>query len=322
MKSFAAAALCSLASAALLEGLEMDFIKYVAQFNKRYGTIEELKFRQALWSAAKEEIAELNAGDHGAVFGHNEFSDWTADEFKDLLGYKPSGRNITEYAEFEPVSADSSVDWTTKGAVTKVKNQGSCGSCWAFSTTGSMEGAHFIKTGTLLSLSEQNLVDCSKKNNGCGGGDMDLAFQYTESAPLESEADYPYKGRKFFHKGCEYDSSKGKVAVSSFKDVTPNSSEALKAAIAKGPVSVAIEADKRAFQSYTSGILKASAGCGTNLDHGVLAVGYGEENGTPFYKVKNSWGATWGDEGYIKLEIVDGEGTCGIQMAATQPQTD
>jgi len=240
---------------------------------------------------------------------------------KDLLGYKPSGRTVTDLLEFVPTD-EAEVDWTTKGAVTKVKNQGSCGSCWAFSTTGSMEGAHFIKTGTLLSLSEQNLVDCSKKNNGCGGGDMDLAFQYTETAPLESETDYPYKGREWFHKGCKYDSSKGKVKVTAFKDVTPNSSEALKAAIAKGPVSVAIEADKRAFQSYTSGILKASAGCGTNLDHGVLAVGYGTENGTPFYKVKNSWGATWGEEGYIKLEIVDGKGTCGIQMAATQPQTD
>jgi cathepsin L len=300
----------------------MDFIKYVAPFNKRYGTIEELKFRQELWSAAAAEIAELNAGDHGAVFGHNEFSDWSADEFKDLLGYQSSGRNATEFAEFEPVAADSSVDWTTKGAVTKVKNQGSCGSCWAFSTTGSMEGAHFIKTGTLLSLSEQNLVDCSTKNNGCGGGDMDLAFQYTESAPLESEADYPYKGREIFHKGCKYDSSKGAVKVTSFNDVTPNSSEALKAAIAKGPVSVAIEADKRAFQSYTGGVLKNTAGCGTNLDHGVLAVGYGVEDGTPYYKVKNSWGATWGVDGYIKLEIVDGKGTCGIQMAATQPQTD
>ena len=321
MKSFALAALCSIASASLLEGLEMDFIHYVAQFNKRYGTIEELKFRQELWSAAAAEIAELNAGDHGATFGHNEFSDYSEDEMKDLLGYKSSGRTITEYAEFEPTNEDS-VDWTTKGAVTPVKNQGSCGSCWAFSTTGSMEGAHFIKTGKLLSLSEQNLVDCSTKNNGCGGGDMDLAFQYTESAPLESEADYPYKGRKFFHKGCEYDSSKGQVKVASFQDVTPNSSEALKAAIAKGPVSVAIEADKRAFQSYTGGVLKNTAGCGTNLDHGVLAVGYGVEDGTPYYKVKNSWGATWGVDGYIKLEIVDGKGTCGIQMAATQPQTD
>ena len=321
MKSFAAAALCSIASAALLEGLQMDFIHYVAQFNKRYGTIEELKFRQELWSAAAAEIAELNAGDHGAIFGHNEFSDYSEDEMKDLLGYRPSGRTITEYAEFEPTNEDS-VDWTTKGAVTDVKNQGSCGSCWAFSTTGSMEGAHFIKTGKLVSLSEQNLVDCSTKNNGCGGGDMDLAFQYTEKAPLESEADYPYKGRKFFHKGCEYDSSKGEVAVTSFADVAPNSSEALKAAIAKGPVSVAIEADKRAFQSYTSGVLKNTAGCGTKLDHGVLAVGYGVEDGTPYYKVKNSWGATWGEDGYIKLEIVDGKGTCGIQMAATQPQTD
>ena len=237
------------------------------------------------------------------------------------MGYKPIDRVITEYAEFEPTT-EAEVDWVAKGAVTPVKNQGSCGSCWAFSTTGSMEGAHFIKTGTLLSLSEQNLVDCSTKNNGCHGGDMDLAFKYTESAALESEKNYPYKGEKWFNKGCKYDSSKGEVKVTSFHDVTANSSEALKAAIAKGPVSVAIEADKSAFRFYSTGIIKATAGCGTNLDHGVLAVGYGTENGTPYYKVKNSWGAGWGEEGYVRLEIVDGNGTCGIQMAATQPQTD
>ena len=151
---------------------------------------------------------------------------------------------------------------------------------------------------------------------------MDLAFTYTETAPLESEKDYPYKGHEWFHKGCKYDSSKGQVKVTSFKDVTVNSSEALKAAIAKGPVSVAIEADKSAFQFYSSGIIKSTAGCGTKLDHGVLAVGYGTENGTPYYKVKNSWGAGWGEEGYVRMEIVDGKGTCGIQMSATQPQTD
>jgi cathepsin L len=320
MKTFAAAALAALTNAALLEGLDMEFMKYISAFNKRYGTIEELRFRNNLFSEKSRVIEELNAIG-GAVYGHNEFSDWTHDEYRDLLGYKPVPHTNVEYLEFEPTN-EATVDWVSKGAVTKVKNQGSCGSCWAFSTTGSMEGAHFIKTGTLLSLSEQNLVDCSTKNNGCGGGDMDLAFQYTESAPLEDVADYPYKGREWFHKGCKYNASKGKVKVTSFKDVTPNSSEALKAAIAKGPVSVAIEADKAAFQSYQSGIIMANAGCGTNLDHGVLAVGYGTENGTPYYRVKNSWGPTWGDEGYVKLEIVDGKGVCGIQMAATQPQTD
>jgi cathepsin L len=246
MKVFAAAVLCALSNAALLEGLDMEFMKYVSAFNKRYGTIEELRFRNALFREKAQVIEEFNAASTGHTIGHNEFSDWTHDEYRDLLGYKPVPHESVEYLDFVPTD-EAEVDWVAKGAVTKVKNQGSCGSCWAFSTTGSMEGAHFIKTGTLLSLSEQNLVDCSTKNNGCGGGDMDLAFQYTETAPLESEANYPYKGREWFHKGCKYVASKGAVKVTSFKDVTPKSSEALKAAIAKGPVSVAIEADKAAF---------------------------------------------------------------------------
>jgi len=222
--------------------------------------------------------------------------------------------------KFEPTEV-ASVDWVAAGAVTPVKNQGTCGSCWSFSTTGSMEGAHFIKTGTLVSLSEQQLVDCSHNGNlGCMGGMMDRAFQWTETHPLETEADYPYQGWTIAQ-GCRYNESLGVVAASSYVDVTPNSSDALKAAIAQAPVSVAIQANQKVFQLYTGGVITAD--CGTNLDHGVLAVGYGvDTDGTPYYKVKNSWGPDWGEAGYVRIAIVDGEGMCGIQMTPSVPSTD
>merc|ERR1711918_321022 len=160
-----------------------------------------------------------------------------------------------------------------------------------------MGGAMFLSSGKLESYSEQQLVDCSKQNNGCNGGLMDYAFKYIETAPLETESDYPYTGRNGV---CQYESSKGVGKVASFSDVTSGSASQLKAALAKGPVSVAIEADKMAFQGYTGGVITGTA-CGTQLDHGVLAVGYGTEDGTDYFLVRNSWGSSWGESGYVKI---------------------
>jgi len=274
----------------------------------------------SLFKQARKEIEEHNAQNPTSTMGHNQFSDWSDEEFQQTLGFLAlDPLKGGEYGTFTPTDEDS-VDWVAKGAVTGVKNQGSCGSCWSFSTTGSMEGAHFIKTGELLSLSEQQLVDCSHNGNlGCMGGMMDRAFTWTETHPLETETDYPYQGWTIL-KGCREDTSKGKVAVSSFVDVTPQDSDALKAAIAQGPVSVAIQANQKVFQRYSGGIITAD--CGTKLDHGVLAVGYGTDNGTAYYKVKNSWGPDWGEDGYVRIAITDGAGMCGIQMQPSQPTTD
>jgi len=178
-----------------------------------------------------------------------------------------------------------------------------------------MEGAHFIKTGKLVSLSEQQLVDCSWLNLGCKGGMFDRAFSYTESHPLELEADYPYIAKSHGLFGCAYDKSKGVVAATTYKDVKHMDVAQLKASITLGPTSVAIEADKTTFQQYKTGVLTGTS-CGTSLDHAVLAVGYGTENGQDYFLVKNSWAAAWGDNGYIKIGT---NNVCGILQSPSRP---
>ena len=259
----------------------------------------------------------------------NQYADMSTAEFKAFyLGYKASPRVqmkiLMSTAANVVDAAPDSIDWVAKGAVTPVKNQGQCGSCWAFSTTGAVEGAIFVKDGVLESLSEQELVSCDTVDSGCQGGSMDNGFTFAKTNGLPLESDYPYTSGAGSAGTCV----KGKTTaehskVTDFTDVAPNSETALKNAVATQPVSVAIEADQQVFQFYSSGVIKATDGCGTNLDHGVLLVGYGTEtDGTKYWKVKNSWGSTWGDAGYVKLERTDstsGSGTCGIAMDASYP---
>ena len=181
-----------------------------------------------------------------------------------------------------------------------------------------MEGAWAISKGSLVSLSEQQLVDCSKSygNHGCNGGLMDNAFQYAKDNGMCTESSYPYTA-----KGGDCQKCTTVVQISGCTDVTKNNQVDLKEAVSKGPVSIAIEADTKAFQLYTSGVFTSDS-CGTNLDHGVLIVGYGVENNIEYWLVKNSWGPSWGDQGYIKIErsdSTDDPGVCGIAMQPSYP---
>lgn len=236
-------------------------------------------------------------------------ADKTPEEYKAILGFKPGMAGDLPKVGSHVHSgkpAVSSIDWTTKNAVTPVKNQQQCGSCWAFSSTGGTEGQWAIATGQLVSLSEQQLVDCSKQNSGCNGGLMDYAFSFYEKTTIATEDSYPYTARDGSCKS-NYDTAIPEGGVTGFVDIN-SENDLLDAVTNVGPISVAIEADQMSFQGYSSGVLTGN--CGTSLDHGVLAVGFGTESGTPYWKVKNSWGASWGMNGYVLIER--GVDKCGI----------
>jgi len=318
MKSFALAAVAGTASA--LSNIELSYLNYMAEFGKNSNDLSEFSMRLNNFALNDEFIATINDGNFSWKAAHNQFSDYTHEEYKQLLGYKPiDARFMGETAQFNNVSVPASVNWVDAGAVTPVKDQGQCGSCWSFSSTGALEGIHFIKSGELLSFSEQQLVDCSKLNLGCNGGNQGLAFKYYEKHMAELESVYPYTAQDGT---CAYDeSSATAIDVTTYKNVTPDSPADMKAALAQQPLSVSIEADKRVFQTYSSGVLDSTL-CGTQLDHAVLAVGYGTENGQEYWLVKNSWGTSWGDQGYIKMAIVDGDGICGVQMGPLFPTSN
>merc|ERR1712079_306157 len=260
-----------------------------------------------------------NAKNHAYTLEINEFADQTTEEFRaGRLGLNvPMSKG--KWGSVPHLGTDKysgavlaeSVDWSSKGAVTPVKNQKQCGSCWAFSTTGSLEGAWEIATGKLVSLSEQQFVDCDKVDQGCSGGLMDNAFRYAEKNALCTERSYSYKARRGT---CEASSCTVGIpqgGVTGYKDVAKDDMQALMEAVTQQPVSIAIEADKSAFQFYHRGVL--SSHCGTRLDHGVLLVGYGTDNGKDYWKVKDSWGTNYGENGFIRLERgKGGAGECGL----------
>ncbi len=211
------------------------------------------------------------------------------------------------------------MDWRLKGAVTGVKNQGQCGSCWSFSATGSVEGQHYLKKGQLVSLSEQNLIDCSSSfgNHGCKGGVMDNAFKYMMANDGDdTESYYPYEMRQG---NCRFNRNYVGSNIISFKDVPKGNEPYLQSVVGTvGPASVAIDASHSSFQFYREGVYVEPSCSSTRLDHGVLVVGYGTENGQDYWLVKNSWGTNWGESGYIKMAR-NRNNQCGIATQASYP---
>ena len=326
--------LLSLVSAAVavshFEVIREEWETWKAQHDKNYSSLVEDNLRMKIFMENKARIARHNQKAHlgGSSFTMklNHLGDQLNNEvistrngFRKGLLKQTRKFSAASFIAPENLCLPTSVDWRGKGAVTGVKNQGQCGSCWAFSATGALEGQNFRKTGKLVSLSEQNLVDCSAKygNHGCEGGLMDFAFQYIkDNHGIDTEASYPYEA---MDDSCRF--SKKNIGASDvgFVDIREGDEMDLMKAVATiGPVSVAIDASQESFQFYSTGVYFEPNCTPDGLDHGVLVVGFGTEDGHDYWLVKNSWGTGWGDHGYIKMAR-NKNNHCGIASAASYP---
>ncbi|KAK7389058.1 hypothetical protein VNO78_23890 [Psophocarpus tetragonolobus] len=298
--------------------------QWMAEHGKVYEGHREKEFRYQIFKQNVKHIEAINnARNKSYKLGVNQFADLTDEEFKamnNLKGHMLSKRSTTSTFKYEGVTnVPATLDWRLKGAVTPVKDQGlSCGSCWAFAAVGATEGIIELTTGKLISLSEQQLVDCDTKgyNKGCRGGFIDEAYKFiVQNHGLVTEAMYPYVGVAGI---CKVQ-SKHAASIKGYEDVPANNEKALLNAVANQPVAAAIHASDNNFRFYSGGILTGS--CGTTLDHGVTIVGYGTDNGTNYWLIKNSWGQKWGEQGYMRIQrdIAFKEGMCGIAMLASYP---
>ncbi|KAF7822926.1 senescence-specific cysteine protease SAG39-like [Senna tora] len=301
--------------------------QWMGEYGRVYKDSNEKEMRYKIFKQNVERIEAFNnnAGKNQPYkLGINQFADLTNEEFRAsrnrFKGHMCSSITKTTTFKYGNVNVPSTIDWRQKGAVTPIKNQGQCGCCWAFSAVAAMEGITKLSTGNLISLSEQELVDCdtSGVDQGCEGGLMDDAFKFIiQNHGLATETKYPYEG---VDGSCNSNGEANHAAsIKGYEDVPANSEQALQKAVANQPVSVAIDASGSDFQFYSSGVFTGS--CGTELDHGVTAVGYGADGSTAYWLVKNSWGTEWGEEGYIRMQRnVDAkEGLCGIAMQASYP---
>jgi len=319
-------AVCVVVAVAAPVSYQTEFTKWM-QLNKKSYRHEEFLPR---FDTFKNNLAYINAhnaeGSHSFSLAMNKFGDLTAAEFARLYnGLKfdaenvQSGKFAVDGSDINFGALPASFDWRTKGAVSPVKDQGQCGSCWAFSTTGSTEGCHQITTKTLVSVSEQNLVDCStaQGNQGCDGGLMTQAMDYIISTGgIDTESSYPYTAEDGT---CTFSASNVGATLKSYVNVNQGDENDLQQKVNVGPTSVAIDASQSSFQFYSSGVYSDPDCSSTSLDHGVLAIGWGSSSGTPYWIVKNSWGSSWGQSGFIWMARNDNN-MCGIATMATLPQ--
>ncbi|XP_049320212.1 procathepsin L isoform X3 [Astyanax mexicanus] len=324
------AALAAVAGAASVSMEDLEFHQWKLDHGRSYESEEEESQRKMVWLSNRKLVLEHNVlADQGLKsyrLGMNLFADMNNQELQAWFSncLLPFNRTKTSTAatflqQAEGAALPDAVDWRAMGYVTKVKNQGNCGSCWAFSATGALEGQMFRKLGYLLPLSEQQLVDCSREygNMGCSGGWMNQAFQYVkDNGGLDTEDSYPYEAMEGY---CRYYPDAVGATCSGYVDISSGDEQALQEAVATvGPVSVAIDVGHYSFQLYQSGVYD-EPDCSTSaLGHAVLAVGYGSDYGQDYWLVKNSWGTYWGDQGYIKMSR-NKNNQCGIATAASYP---
>lgn len=303
--------------------LDAAWKDYLVRFGKE--TQPEDAARRAAWEESRQFIMDHNLaaelGRSTFKLGENAYSDLPHTEFVRMkLGLYMNHRRLADEPATQSrhlATIPDAVDWRDEGWVTPVKDQAQCGSCWAFSTTGSMEGALAKATGNLVSLSEQNLVDCDNVDAGCNGGLMENAFPWImQNGGINTEDDYPYQARDM---SCRFDANKATYTISGFHEIKEQDEADLTEKLAtEGPISVAIDAGRFSFQLYHSGVYYEPSCSSTRLNHGVLAFGYGNEDGSDFYWVKNSWGTSWGDNGYIKMSR-NRNNNCGIATDASWP---
>jgi cathepsin L len=316
---------CSFAFKLSQKEYELQFLRFMHQHGKSYDA-EEFPHRFANFKSNLNFISKHNA-DKTKTFkvAMNKFGDLSNEEFARLyLGVRMNATTLKAFKTkahhgkvTHKVNAPASFDWRDHGAVTGVKNQEQCGSCWAFSTTGSVEGCHFLAGKPLVSLSEQNLVDCSgtQGDQGCNGGLMTDAMDYIISnGGVDTESSYPYTAEDGT---CTYNAANIGSTLKAYTNVASGDETDLLAKVTLGPTSIAIDASQSSFQFYSSGVY-SDAGCSTtSLDHGVLAVGWGTDAGTDYWIVKNSWDVSWGQSGYIWMQR--GVNMCGVATMATLP---
>lgn len=339
--------LATLTAGQVSDDLSAEWTKFKANHHKHYMTAKDDTMRFNQWLQNRAIIAKQNiesALTNGFTLGDNEFSDWLPHEYQKLLGFRsrrpgsqtsdqlgrqhfmPTMKPDSQYNPYTQTVAVSdlptSVNWTAKGAVNPVQNQGQCGDCWAFSACGALEGQYFLTTGSSVVMSEQNLVDCTTSygNYGCNGGEMTIAFQYVQqNKGIDANVSYPYTAT---NGTCHYSSAVSVGYNSGYRSVQPGKELALQQAVAQiGPISVGIDAGQPSFQLYKAGVYSSAKCSSINLDHAVLAVGYGTtSDGQDYWLLKNSWGTSWGMNGYMMMARNDNN-MCGIASDASFPTT-
>ncbi|KAJ8726656.1 hypothetical protein PYW07_001354 [Mythimna separata] len=300
------------------EHAEFHFERFIEEHNKEYIDEEEKQYRFEIFVDNMHKANQMNEESDHAEFGITRFSDLTPEEFLnhftgladvESLNYTTSACNDVYDSQIGNYHAPESFDWRQHNAVTRVKNQGKCGGCYAFSVSGNIEGQYAIKHGSLIELSEQQTVDCDKGSNGCRGGYMPASFRsIIQQGGIETEAAYPYKASQGY---CRFTPGKAAVRLTDCNLYNLRSQEKLKQLLYhNGPISIGVQASS--FQGYHGGIMSDEHCNSGDVNHAVLLVGYGTENGRPFWTVKNSWGTSFGEHGYIRIQRGDSAASCGM----------